>query len=170
VADVADTAGADGQTGLSTDQLPSTYVGAPWIWCEARGYAESLLPDPGKWMLFVPVEQVDAVWQRVSAAIRADKLGPLSKVATAWPNPNARDPSRRAIMIYSGDWNDEDDVRRVLCGLRDLGFEGKLSYKTDATTLAGSYGRGVATYISDAGSRTFRPAAAKLAAQQEPLF
>jgi hypothetical protein len=41
----------------------------------------------------------------------------------------------------------------VLGALRTLGFDGWLSYKTDADTLAGTYGQGLAIYVSQPGSR-----------------
>jgi hypothetical protein len=61
------------------------------------------------------------------------------------------------IVVYTADWQDHDDVRRVLRELRRLGFGGRLSYKTDAATIAGRYGKGAATYVAAPGSGDFSP-------------
>lgn len=169
--DQAGAAQVDVQVESAGGRLPSTYEDGYWIGCHHQ-QDRTPSPDPGKWMIFVPIDQVDAAWELVSAAVREGRLGPSAKVSTAKPNPNARDLSRRVVIVYTADWRDEDDVRRVLCGLRDLGFMGKLSYKADATTLAGRYGSGVASYISDAGSRTFRDGAqrGRPTSGQESLF
>jgi hypothetical protein len=95
---------------------------------------------------------VDASWEKVKAATEVGLLGPSAKVATAWPNPCARDPGKRIICIYTRDWRDRDDARRVLTELRCAGFTGRLSYKTDSDTLERRYGRGSALYVSQPGS------------------
>ncbi len=45
----------------------------------------------------------------------------------------------RVICVYTYDYADEADVRRVREELRALGFIDKLSYKADEDTLAGKY-------------------------------
>jgi hypothetical protein len=57
----------------------------------------------------------------------------------------------RLICVYTSDWHDKDDVRRVLRGLRELGISWGLSYKTDEATLDGRYGSGVSIYVSQQG-------------------
>lgn len=46
------------------------------------------------------------------------------------------------ICVYTYDFRDKADVGRVLKGLREIGIEGKLYYKTDQATISGIYARG----------------------------
>lgn len=117
-------------------------------------------------MVFVPVRYVDQYWRVVKEAVRDGKLGPAAKVATARPNPNETDPTRRPIVVYTSDWRDEDDVRRVLRGLRSLGISWRLTYKTDEATAAGVYGRHAGTYVSRSGSSDLTN---RIAARSKPL-
>jgi hypothetical protein len=57
--------------------------------------------------------------------------------------------------VYTRDWQDHGDVRRVLYGLRKLGVSWRLSYKTDEATGAGVYGRGSSLYVSQKDSTDF---------------
>jgi hypothetical protein len=79
------------------------------------------------------------VWQKIKAATEAGKLGDSAKVATAKPNQFAADPNKRVICVYTYDWTDVDDVRRVREELRKLGFVAKIAYKADEDTYAGRY-------------------------------
>ncbi len=80
----------------------------------------------GKWMLFPDV------WGLVAEATAAGKLGPTSKAATSPGN---------LICVYTYAFEDNDDVRRVLEALHDLGVcsrDGKpIYYKCDAYTYLG---------------------------------
>src|SRR2546426_2837732 len=88
----------------------------------------------GKWLLFVPIEEIDEIWARIKTATEDGKLGDCSKVATMRPNPNAANPRTKVICVYTYDSEDEADVRRVRQVLRELGFINRLPYKTDADT------------------------------------
>lgn len=128
---------------------PSEVMDEPWIWADAPDRGE---PDgkAGTWMVFAPLEESDAIWARIRDAVHRGDLGQAAKAATS--------PGRqggRAIMVYSLDANDLEDVRRVLCGLRDLGFSERLSYKADEVTRELRYGKGVSWYVSQPGSRDF---------------
>jgi hypothetical protein len=100
-------------------------------------------------------EKVNDVWKLVVGELEAGTLGPTAKVASALPNPNGRNPKVRLICVYTSNWRDKDDVRRVLRQLRTLGFQERLSYKTDDDTIAGGYGSGSAIYVSQPGSNDF---------------
>jgi hypothetical protein len=95
----------------------------------------------GKWLLFVPVAQIDEVWATIKAATESGKLGSTARVATARPNPNGARPGMRVICVYTYDWTDEKDVRRVREALRDLGVTWKIPYKADADTHSGRYAK-----------------------------
>lgn len=93
------------------------------------------------------------------AATEDGSLGSEAKAATARPNSLEASPGKKPICVYTRDWQDRDDVRRVLGALRDLGVSWRLSYKTDEATSAGVYGRAASVYVSPPGSRDFRDSA-----------
>lgn len=57
--------------------------------------------------------------------------------------------------MYTRDWGDQEDVARVLAGLRALGIKWRLSYKTNLATASRRYGTGSAIYVSQANSLEF---------------
>jgi hypothetical protein len=93
----------------------------------------------GKWLIFVPMDQVDAVWETIKQATRVGMLGGSAKVATAKPNPNASNSDEKVICVYTYDWTDQEDVRRIRENLRQLGITRKIPYKADKETETGSY-------------------------------
>jgi hypothetical protein len=94
----------------------------------------------GKWLIFVPVEKVDALWKKVRAATEEGQLGDRSRVATGKePTPWAEEPDSKVIAVYTYDSEDKKDVMRIREKLRTLGFKQELHYKTDADTAAGNY-------------------------------
>jgi hypothetical protein len=101
-----------------------------------------------------PARQIDQWWERIRLATRQG-LGISAKAATARHNDLATSPRTKLICVYTRDWQDQDDVRRVLRQLRDLGVTSRLSYKTDEATLSGVYGAGSAIYVSRPTSREF---------------
>jgi Basophilic leukemia-expressed protein Bles03 len=139
----------------TADQRPSQVTGAYWIFAHAPGQHKPQDGRSGKWMLFVPAQQVDTWWARIRAATGDGSLGIAAKAATARPNPLETSPRTRLICVYTRDWQDRDDVRRVLVALRDLGVPWRLAYKTDEATSTGVYGRGSSVYVSPPGSRDF---------------
>jgi hypothetical protein len=133
---------------------PSTERDAFWI--DAFAPKQRARPGGGgKWLVFVPQSVVDSWWDTIKTAIEAGRLGNAAKVATARASPLATSKGSRVICIYTEDWRDKADVRRVLGELRTLGLEGRLSYKRDEDTMSGRYGSGAATYVSQPGSLDF---------------
>ena len=125
---------------MSISRQPSTYEDYPWIVAKRQvGNYPAHTEQGGKWLLFVPVAQIDEIWQKIANAVEQGLLGGLAKVATAFPNPHQRDPNKRMISVYTYDCTDEEDVRRVRQQLRDLGFTGKIAYKADQATREGQY-------------------------------
>ena len=133
------------------DAQPSSYDRESWIWVSQPHIDPPIAP--GKWLVFVYPHDVDHWWSRISGGVLAGKLGPIAKVATARKHVN--DTQSRVICVYTRDWHDTDDVRRVLTGLRELGITWRLSYKTDEATREGHYGRGAAKYVSQPASNNF---------------
>ena len=89
--------------------------------------------------MFVPRESVDETWAGIKTATEEGRLGDKSKVATARPNRDAWHPNEHVICIYSYDWTDKEDVRRIRAELRRLGISARISYKSNEDTLKGKY-------------------------------
>jgi hypothetical protein len=98
-----------------------------------RGPANS-----GKWLIFIPISQIDDVWTKIRLATEDGRLGDLAKVATAKTNPIATDRRTKVICVYTYDWTDGSDVRRVRQELH-AGNYFKIPYKADSDTNAGRY-------------------------------
>ena len=90
-------------------------------------------------MIFVPLSLVDAVWEKIRRATEEGKLGDSSKVATARSNPSATNSNTKVICVYTYDWADENDVKRIREELRQLGVTSKIQYKADHETYSGIY-------------------------------
>ena len=119
---------------------PSEETDTYWLRAERKaGTYPASGDNRGKWLVFVPVPQIDEVWAKVKLATEKGMLGSSAKVATARPNPNAKNPDSRVICVYTYDWTDEEDVRRVRQELRVLGITSKIPYKADEDTYAGRY-------------------------------
>ncbi len=84
--------------------------------------------------MFVPVKDVDRVWAEIKRATEEGLLGSESKVATAKDRPTASSKDVRVICVYTYDWTDQADVRRIRAALRELGITRKSPYKTDEDT------------------------------------
>jgi len=123
-----------------SDAKPSEVTEVYWIYSIRRKgeYPKSTVRS-GKWLIFVDKEDVDEIWAKIKKATEDGKLGDSSKVGTAKQNPNATNPDTKIICVYTYDWTDEKDVRRVRTELRKLGILNKIPYKADEDTLAGKY-------------------------------
>ncbi|MGA2139018.1 MAG: putative phosphothreonine lyase domain-containing protein [Verrucomicrobiia bacterium] len=122
------------------ESKPSTEKCEYWLFAERKlGSYPEHTDRGGKWLIFVPSDAVDEVWQKIKRAVEEGKLGNTAKVSTAKPNPNSADSSRHVICVYTCDASDEADVRQIRLSLRDLGITSKIPYKTDDATLQGKY-------------------------------
>ena len=119
---------------------PSEVTEVYWLYAiRQKGTYTKPTPRSGKWLVFVDRNEVDAIWAAIKQATEAGQLGGSAKVATAKPNPYATDPNTKVICVYTYDWTDEADVRRILNELRALGITQKIPYKTDTDTLQDKY-------------------------------
>ena len=119
---------------------PSEVTEVYWLYAiRQKGTYPKPTPRSGKWLIFVDRNDNDAVWATIKEATEAGRLGGSAKVATAKPNPYAMDPKTKVICVYTYDWTDEADVRRIRGELRALGITQKISYKADADTLRNKY-------------------------------
>lgn len=93
----------------------------------------------GKWLLYPNMNDLPRVWGLVAEATASGKLGPTSKVATY----DERNPAKnRVICVYTYDFSDLTDVKRVLSALVEneiIKQESRISYKCDAYTHLGIF-------------------------------
>lgn len=119
---------------------PSEVFDSPWLSVKRKqGRYPKPTENSGKWLIFIPLSQIDAVWEEIKTATEEGRLGSSAKVATAHPNPNATSPDTKVICVYTYDWTDEADVRRIREELRSLGITSKIPYKADQETHSGQY-------------------------------
>lgn len=88
----------------------------------------------GKWMLFPKSDDLPRAWRLVAEATADGKLGPTSKVGTYEPENITKGT---LICVYTYDFSDIADVKRILCTLFDLSIvKGgmRIYYKCDAYT------------------------------------
>ena len=88
----------------------------------------------GKWMLFTLPKDVDAVWSKVCRGTVEGRLGCSAKVAT--DDGNDQKPER-LVCVYTDDFSDKDDVKRVLAEMKEMGLvknDKAIYYKCDAYT------------------------------------
>ncbi|AEW98191.1 MULTISPECIES: putative phosphothreonine lyase domain-containing protein [Streptomycetaceae] len=93
----------------------------------------------GKWM---PKGIDQELWERIRGATIDGYLGTQSKVL--------KDFTR--ACVYTRDYRDLDDLRRILTVLRELGVHGWIDYKRDCDTARGLYGRGALYWYSPPGT------------------
>lgn len=122
--------------------VPTRTTQMYWIVEDAPQVRPDAVDDElaGKWLIFLPAEEVDAAWRRVRNATAAGDLGISAKVSTAKPNPDARD-DRYVVYVYTADWRDEPGVMRVREALRALGVEDRIGYKRNLETFRGEYSK-----------------------------
>ncbi len=120
--------------------MPGKTTTMHWIVQDAPDVHPDAIEDElaGKWLIFLPPEEVDPAWTIVRDATCRNELGISAKVSTARPNPDSRD-NRKVIYVYTADWQDEADVMRVRERLRELGFVDRLGYKRNIETYKGEY-------------------------------
>lgn len=118
-----------------------------WLYAGNNKYEdEDIYYDKvGKWMIFVRKEYVNSVWDKIKMGITNGKLW-SSKVSTAKSDDHGKYyKSSHAIMIYTKDFLDLDDVLDTLNYLESSGIkpiDSVIKYKTDQQTRAGIYGGG----------------------------
>ncbi|KAL9952493.1 hypothetical protein ACROYT_G039759 [Oculina patagonica] len=88
----------------------------------------------GKWCIYSTSARIDAIWTSVAKAVVSGTLGFAAKVST-------RDPEKKThvICVYTEDFTNEEQVRAVEKGLREVGITTAMSYKPDVYTTLGIY-------------------------------
>lgn len=109
---------------------------SPWLYARNDKYENVDHEKVGKWMLFLSKDRVNEVWDEIKTAVANGELW-HSKVSTTNPAK-----ASYAIMIYTKDYTDLNDVIQVLDYLESSGIKPpqvNIYYKTDQQTYAGIY-------------------------------
>ena len=119
---------------------PLSLQDAYWIVARRKiGKYPKSTAQSGKWLIFIDASKVDSMWREVKQAVEDGLLGDRAKGSTAKPNPNARDPNRRVICVFTYNYEDIEDARRIRAQLRRLGVTERIAYKADEDTRKGKY-------------------------------
>jgi len=112
-----------------------------WLYASNNKYPNRAIDESkcGKWMLFFHRDKIDAAWDKIKKGIQEGNLWD-AKVST-------RDNNKpmHAIMVYTRDYSDIQDVMRVLNYLEANGLKSAktvIRYKTDNQTRSGIYSGG----------------------------
>ncbi len=123
-----------------SDAKPSEITEVYWIYATRK---KGIYPKPthrsGKWLIFVKKENVDEIWEKIKKAVEEGKLGDSAKVSTARRSPLSLNSNNHVICVYTYDYKDEEDVKRIREELRKLGITWKIPYKADKDTMKGKY-------------------------------
>lgn len=130
--------------------FPTKTTRSYWIQQDRPGVSSGATAneEAGKWLIFLPPEEVDEAWQKIRNATVEGTLGIGAKVSTAKENEDSHD-ERKVIYVFTENWADEADVMRVREELKNLGFVDRIGYKRNLDTYAGEYrekGKRVAYY------------------------
>ncbi|HBH46634.1 MAG: hypothetical protein A2445_02710 [Candidatus Jacksonbacteria bacterium RIFOXYC2_FULL_44_29] len=122
-----------------TDQ-PSKITNDYWVFAEREiGEYPEHTASGGKWLLFVNIYSIDKIWAKIKIATEKGRLGGMAKAATVKINPDFPNSKIKVICVYTYDWKDELDVKRIREELRMIGITRKISYKADEDTELGKY-------------------------------
>lgn len=119
---------------------PSEITERYWVY-ETIHFSFHSTHHTGKWLIAVPLEALDETWEKVSEALRAGRLGPAAKAATAMFNKTQVDYKKKMIVVYVDDYKLEEKTKKVLKALRKLGIKQRMRFKRDIETLIGIYGK-----------------------------
>lgn len=116
------------------------YEKVEWLYASNNKYPEGSVnyDKVGKWMLFIKPQWVNQAWGKIKSGIAKGELWD-AKVTTNNPG------RRHAIMIYTKDYTDLEDVIRVLNYLERTRLKPNninIRYKADWQTRAGIYSGG----------------------------
>ena len=124
----------DGQIVCDFCRPPSKATDGYWIFASRKkGKYPRPTPKSGKWLIFVNEREVDAAWAKIKRAVEEGRLGQEVKVSTPKPKPAdiGYKKAEHVICVYTYDWTDKKDVKRIREELRKLGITNKIPYKAD---------------------------------------
>lgn len=120
---------------------PSEDNGTFWhfAWAPYSRFRSSYIT--GKWMIYVPDNELDEVWSRVKDAVEQEGIAPGAKCSTALVNPRQESHGSKIICVYVDHYKAEEETKEVLTHLRRIGIKGKLKFKRDKETFESVYGK-----------------------------
>lgn len=123
-----------------TDTLPTQEKRDVWVYafCEKSDFPEST-ERCGKWLIFLSPKNIDAYWQRIKQAVEQGRLWSQAKASTA-ASGTVKRGGAHVICVYTYDYADSVDARRIRETLRELGIQRPIKYKADEDTLNDRYG------------------------------
>lgn len=85
-----------------------------------------------QWIIYPAPEHCNDVWSKVARATVNGELGIAAKIS-----PREEPDRQRLVCIYTRDFNDKDDVARVLKRLKELDLvrQKQICYKTGECTM-----------------------------------
>ena len=107
-------------------------------------------PRAGKWVVECAPDVHEETWRMLKSATRSGRLGFAARTAV-----RSDGSGRPVTLVYTYDFEDHDDVLRVLAALRELGFGDRLSYASGEDTAGRPYDEDVTIYVSEPGSSSF---------------
>ncbi|KAF9280281.1 hypothetical protein BGZ68_007336 [Mortierella alpina] len=122
--------------------VPSQTVADYWLWARSSTKEFPGGPRTGKWMLFYDKAVLDEKWAAVKELVEQDQLGGLAKCSTARETPNATSSKAGVIIVYTSDYENQEEVYDVAVKLHEaLEYNKPMYYKTDEQTHAGVYAK-----------------------------
>lgn len=67
----------------------------------------------GKWMLFIPVNNIDDIWKTIKRETEIGNLGISAKVSTMLENPNALNNNIKLICVYTNDYENKKMFKKL---------------------------------------------------------
>ena len=123
---------------VSTDLSPSQVTDSSvfWIYATLQDEDETNTKTAGKWMLFISPRDIDECWDKIIKGISTGEIWCAKTLPASRVTRNVH-----PTMIYTKDYNDKENVARVLKYLNSVGLKGKraIYYKADDQTRAGIY-------------------------------
>ncbi|WP_157645510.1 putative phosphothreonine lyase domain-containg protein [Burkholderia ubonensis] len=104
-----------------------------WLHSQPEGNPFYSKQKSGKWCLCFTAEEVDEAWARIDALVAAGKVR-AAIASTLWGSQQ-RGFDTLVICVFTEDWEDRDEVRRVRQLLLDEGFTTSMGYKRDIDTV-----------------------------------
>lgn len=126
--------------------VPTTHLSGYWV--AAANPKKSFINSDlsGKWIIQLEEKEVDSVWKKIKKACKSGKFE-LAKCSTLLMIQEVPKYKDYVICVYTNDWSDLNDVKKVRENLRKLGIEQPLKYKRDLETRNGVYGTNDEFYI-----------------------
>lgn len=90
----------------------------------------------GKWCIFRPAAEIDALWLEVRKAVKEGHF--VAAMCSTFMQARYHGGSY-VICAFTSDWSDREDVMRAWQVLRDMGVTEELGYKRDLETKNGVY-------------------------------